>query len=406
MDISTKINEPNQDSPQVQISSDQDYSYKKRQYYNTNIYSVFWDKEKERLSHVIDLYYKYEMLVEDRQEFTKNYQNKYADQVSIWFEDEMKNVNFQKGKNDEKGIASASVGNTFPFRDVNDYIKEILKIDFNSNSNNTGSKLNIYFINKQDYIDHLTRLKLKAYSEITMFSKERISTELILIEQIENRIAELHRYAYEKYKSTNKKTLDIYYFDYLSKLFTFPRCYDLVVTSDFLSDMCHLLNIKRRSILEFIKQVKGFIESPQSNNQIDSWNSENNKSYNTYIPAAYKYKKYNVLLSAITDLLQFLIAKGFVSQETDISDFRKIFNDTKPDKPIQWLMGIESLAYFIKLLHHDLKLIEPLGNNIWKVTAELFVDKNYHHFEWKKFRNQKTPARAELIYRAIAHLKK
>ena len=91
MDISTKISESIQERPQMQISSDQDHSYKKRQYNNTNIYSVFWDKEKERLSHVIDLYYKYEMLVEDRQEFTKNYQNKYADQVSIWFEDEMKN---------------------------------------------------------------------------------------------------------------------------------------------------------------------------------------------------------------------------------------------------------------------------------------------------------------------------
>jgi hypothetical protein len=406
MDFSNKISELNQDSSQVQISFDQDHSYRKKQINNTNIYSVFWDKEKERLSHIIDLYYKYEMLVEDRQEFTKNYQNKYADQVSIWFEDEMKNVNFQKGKNDEKGISSASVGNTFPLNDLNDFIKETLKLDLKSNPHKPVLDVSHYKLNEQKFSDQLTKLQEKALFEIKLFSRQRITAQLIHMEEIENRIAKFNSYTLDIRKYCDTTYFYSSYFDVMAKLFILPSCHDIYVTIDFLNDLSYVLNMKRRTIIEFIKQAKDFIESPQSSNKIDSWILENKKSYNTYIPAAYKYKKYNVLLSAITDLLQFLIAKGFVSQETDISDFRRIFNDIKPDKPIQWLMGIESLAYFIKLLHHDLQLIEPLGNNIWKVTAELFVDKNYHHFEWKKFRNQKTPARAELIQRAVVHLKK
>jgi hypothetical protein len=402
MDISNKINEPIQERSQMQISSDQDHSYKKRQYNNTNIYSVFWDKEKERLSHVIDLYYKYEMLVEDRQEFTKHYQNKYADQVSIWFEDEMKNVNFQKGKNDEQGIISSSTGNTFPYRDLNCFINEIQVLNINRRTDQGGWETFYYEPHKEGYIDKLISLNQKALCEIKLFSRERITIQLIHLEQFEKRIASTHRFLISKVENKSAH----FDFGYLNDLFKFPKYSCERASTVFLNDVCYAISLKHNSILDYIEQVKDFIESPQSNNQIDSLNSENNKSYNTYIPAAYKYKKYNVLLSAITDLLQFLIARGFVTQETDISDFRKIFNDTKPDKPIQWLAGIESLSYFIKLLHHDFKLIEPLGKNIWKVTAELFVDKNYHHFEWKKFRNQKTPARAELIQRAIVHLKK
>ena len=406
MDISTKISEPNQDSPQMQISFDQDHSYRKKHINNTNIYSVFWDKEKERLSHVIDLYYKYEMLVEDRQEFTKHYQNKYADQVSIWFEDEMKNVNFQKGKNDEKGIISSSTGNTFPYRDLNCYINEIQVLNINRRTDDRGWETFYYEPHKEGYIDKLISLNQKALCEIKLFSRERITIQLIQLEKIEKGIAFTDRILESKVEANKGSGSCRFDFGYLDRLFKFPKYSCESASINFLNDVGNAISLKHNSILDYIEQVKDFIESPKSNNQIDSWNSENNKSYNTYIPAAYKYKKYNVLLSAITDLLQFLIAKGFVSQDTDISDFRKIFNDTKPDKPIQWLAGIESLSYFIKLLHLDLKLIEPLGKNIWKVTAELFVDKNYHHFEWKKFRNQKTPARAELIQRAVVHLKK
>ena len=94
------------------------------------------------------------------------------------------------------------------------------------------------------------------------------------------------------------------------------------------------------------------------------------------IPNAYTYTKYISNLSALSDTLVSLKKNNFVAQDTDIKDFRKIFNDTTPSKPITWIGTISELAYFIKYLHNELKLIQEIKTNIWKVTSKIFVDDN------------------------------
>lgn len=123
------------------------------------------------------------------------------------------------------------------------------------------------------------------------------------------------------------------------------------------------------------------------------------------IPVAYSYKNYNQNFSALSDTLNGLKKNEFVAQDTDLKDFRKIFNNTSPTKPLTWKGNISELTYFIKLLHNDFKLITDLKGNIWKVTSKLFVDADGNPFESKRFRGQKNPAKANLLEKALEHLK-
>ena len=120
--------------------------------------------------------------------------------------------------------------------------------------------------------------------------------------------------------------------------------------------------------------------------------------------ASFKYKKYSSDISLLTDMLDSLKKHKFVSDDTDIKEFRKIFNNSKPDQQIQWLGYISDLKYFVKLLNSDFKLIVDLKKEIWEVTSKLFVDKNNNPFDCKKFRKLQTPARAELIEKIVKKL--
>jgi len=122
-------------------------------------------------------------------------------------------------------------------------------------------------------------------------------------------------------------------------------------------------------------------------------------------PYAFSYKKYSSHLAAITDMFNSLINNDFIHDDTDLIDFRKIFNNTKPNSPIKWIGNISELKYFVTLLNNDFELIENLKQDIWKVTASIFVDSNGNSFDWSKFRGQKTPAKSKKIETAVQHLK-
>jgi hypothetical protein len=125
------------------------------------------------------------------------------------------------------------------------------------------------------------------------------------------------------------------------------------------------------------------------------------------IPSAFSYKKLSINGSALTNLFNYLKNEKnhFISKETDISDFRKIFNNMTPEKPILWIGTMEELAYFIRLLHNDYQLIDKMTNSIWKVTARLFTGENNLFYDPRKLRGQKTPARALLLEKAVERLK-
>jgi hypothetical protein len=119
---------------------------------------------------------------------------------------------------------------------------------------------------------------------------------------------------------------------------------------------------------------------------------------------SFSYKKYSNNLPALTDLLNSLKHYKLVASDNDLSDFRKIFNNETPSKPIKWIGNISELFYFIKLLHYDFDLISNLKGNIWKITSKIFVDSCGNSFDWKKFRSLKNSANVETIEKCVSLL--
>ena len=118
------------------------------------------------------------------------------------------------------------------------------------------------------------------------------------------------------------------------------------------------------------------------------------------LPLSYTYKNNQKNYSAVLDLLDSLQKNKFISLDTDKKAFRKIFENSNPQKPIIWTGSLSELAHFVKLLHNEYESIDSLGNNIWKVTAKIFVDREGKPFQWQRFKGQKKPAKAILLEKA------
>lgn len=119
---------------------------------------------------------------------------------------------------------------------------------------------------------------------------------------------------------------------------------------------------------------------------------------------AYSYIYIQNNSPAITVLLSSLKNKKFISDKNGISDFRKIFDNQLPDKLIIWTGTFGELHHFILLMHHEYKVIKKIPN-IWKVTAELFVDENLTKYDASKFHLQPLPARMSELIKIVERLK-
>jgi hypothetical protein len=108
--------------------------------------------------------------------------------------------------------------------------------------------------------------------------------------------------------------------------------------------------------------------------------------------------------TALYDSLDVLMKHHLLSEQTLKKDFKLIFENKMPSVPLQWTGSLSELAYYVKLLHNEYKVIQGLGNNIWKVTSQLFVNGEGHPYYWKRFKGQKKPSRAELIENAASKL--
>jgi bifunctional DNA-binding transcriptional regulator/antitoxin component of YhaV-PrlF toxin-antitoxin module len=158
------------------------------------------------------------------------------------------------------------------------------------------------------------------------------------------------------------------------------------------------------SILDFMNE-NGVNSLSSSNSQETVVKQKKISKNELLIPSAYQIEKYSAHLSKISDMFNSLIKNNFISKDTNLKEFRKIFNNTSPDSPIIWTGNISELYYFVKLLHYDFKLIDDLKINIWKVTANLFVDVNENPFDWMKFRKLKNPSKAKIIETCVSNLK-
>jgi hypothetical protein len=125
----------------------------------------------------------------------------------------------------------------------------------------------------------------------------------------------------------------------------------------------------------------------------------------TEINHSFTYKKFNVDNPNLTHLKESLINKGFIAKDTDLKDFRKAFSGEAIDKPIVWTGNISELSYFIKQMHHNLKHLENVKQEIWSITINCFIQENGEQYNRIKLRGQKVPATSKNIDSALNTLK-
>lgn len=103
----------------------------------------------------------------------------------------------------------------------------------------------------------------------------------------------------------------------------------------------------------------------------------------------YKYLATNS--DNLTDLFDSLKKNGFISKDTTLHNFKKVFSGKEIDTPIVWTGNMSDLNYFVKLIHNKNKLVVDLKQHQWKVTCKCFVQHNGQKFDRIKLKQQKKP---------------
>ncbi|WP_452222716.1 DUF6617 family protein [Lacinutrix chionoecetis] len=106
---------------------------------------------------------------------------------------------------------------------------------------------------------------------------------------------------------------------------------------------------------------------------------------------SFTYKQYNTNPDKLGDLWDSLKLNKFISVDTPLATFKKVFSGSEINMPITWTGNISELFYFVKRIHKDLQLIEDLKQKQWQVTCICFVDENGELFDRSKFRSLKRP---------------
>lgn len=106
---------------------------------------------------------------------------------------------------------------------------------------------------------------------------------------------------------------------------------------------------------------------------------------------SFTYKQYNTSPDKLGDLWDSLKLNNFISADTPLATFKKVFSGSKINTPVTWTGNISELFYFVKRIHKDLQLVEDLKQKQWQVTCICFVDENGEPFDRSKFRTLKRP---------------
>ena len=121
---------------------------------------------------------------------------------------------------------------------------------------------------------------------------------------------------------------------------------------------------------------------------------------------SFKYKKLATNSEAIKDLCDSLKFNDLIDKKTNLTDFKKIFSGEEINKPVVWTGNISDLYYFVALIHNELKYVENLKQQHWKVTCRCFIKPDNSIFEHTSLKTQKKPQiNASMIEKVVALLK-
>lgn len=129
---------------------------------------------------------------------------------------------------------------------------------------------------------------------------------------------------------------------------------------------------------EIVEEVK--------NQKINKKETSKNIAF-TYIDKNANFK------SKITEFKSRLVDDGFIDKSTKLIDFNKIFKNKLPGNPIIWLGSRTELKYLIRSLK-ELKLIQSVGNDLWKITSICFSVNDDTLYDFRKYKGLKKPTPA------------
>ena len=118
---------------------------------------------------------------------------------------------------------------------------------------------------------------------------------------------------------------------------------------------------------------------------LDSVDSKQSTNYSLMLND-YNKKHHNLL-----DLKKSLINEGFISEDTKLGVFKKIFSGKEISTRVVWIATPTDLGYFIKQLNKS-KLIEDMKQDHWIAVIKCFVDKKGNSFIRKTLNGSKIPA--------------
>lgn len=108
----------------------------------------------------------------------------------------------------------------------------------------------------------------------------------------------------------------------------------------------------------------------------------------------------------LVDLCDSLKKNNFISKDTTVSNFKRVFSNTEIKTPVIWTGNISEFYYFIKLLYNKQKLVADLKQNQWKVACKCFIKTDGTFFEHEGLRKNQVPkSTGHLLESAISLLK-
>lgn len=141
-------------------------------------------------------------------------------------------------------------------------------------------------------------------------------------------------------------------------------------------------------------------------NRIKKYQGKNRKSTlsGSIEPPSFTYTQLETSPRKLQYLYVNLKKNLFITADTTEANFIKVFSGQHIDTPISWIGNKSELAYFIKLIHNELGVVNYVYPQHWRVTAKCFLNSNGKNFKFTDFRELKVPARSQKLDEAVKDL--
>jgi macrodomain Ter protein organizer (MatP/YcbG family) len=114
-------------------------------------------------------------------------------------------------------------------------------------------------------------------------------------------------------------------------------------------------------------------------------------SRSTHFIHSFAYQQFDTAPDKLTDVWDGLKKNELISNHTTLPNFRKVFSGKEITAPVHWTGNPSELAYFIKLIHNEHKLVTDLKQKQWEVTCKCFITDKGKQFDRSKFRTLPRP---------------